>query len=120
MLLDRYSINASEGEMAYRAATSFLGTDAHSMVRALREKVSENGYQVRTRRVDYEECIRRGEPFLAHVRGANFGHAVLVERVSSEMATIVDPVDGLLHRLPRKEFEGIWDGTVIEIVPSAE
>jgi ABC-type bacteriocin/lantibiotic exporter with double-glycine peptidase domain len=120
MLLHRYGIRASEGEMAYLAGTSLFGTDAQAIARALQQKVRERGWQARARRSEYEECARRREPFLAHVQGPDLGHAVLVERMGGEQVEVVDPLEGSPRRLSREEFEGAWDGTVVEIVRSAE
>jgi hypothetical protein len=120
MLLHRYGIRASEGEMAYLAGTSLFGTDAPAMARALQEKVRERRWQARARHSGYAECVGRGEPFLAHLRGSDLGHAVLVEGVSWEQVEIVDPLEGSPRRLSREEFEGAWDGTVIEIVRRPE
>jgi hypothetical protein len=115
MLLHRYGIPASEGEMAYLAGTSLFGSDAHALARALDAKVRPHGWRASAGHADYEECVRRGEPFVAHVRGPSFGHAVLVERASRDGVQVVDPVEGKPGRMSRDEFKRAWDGTVIRV-----
>jgi hypothetical protein len=115
MLLHCYGISASEGEMAYLAGPSLFGSDAPAMARALAAKVRPHGWAVHAGHMDYAECVRRGGPFLVHVRGPDFGHAVLVEEVSEDGLRITDPLDGRPRRMSRGEFERVWDGTVIRI-----
>jgi hypothetical protein len=115
MLLHRYSVPASEGEMAYLAGTSLFGSDAPAMARALGAKVRPHGWAAHAGRAGYEDCVRWGGPFLAHVRGPDLGHAVLVEEASEDSLRITDPLDGRPRRMSRGEFERVWDGTVIRI-----
>lgn len=115
MLLRRHGIEASEGEMAYLAGTSLFGSDAYAMGRALSRKVRPHGWRAYAGHMSYEECVRRGEPFLAHVWGPDLGHAVLVERISREEVRIVDPLEGRPKRMPRGDFERVWDGTVVTV-----
>jgi hypothetical protein len=115
MLLHRYGIPASEGEMAYLAGTSLFGSDAPAMARALDAKVRPLGRRAHAGHADYDDCVRRGEPFLAHVQGRTTGHAVLVERMSEDGVQIVDPADGQPRPMPRAEFEQLWDGTVVRV-----
>jgi hypothetical protein len=116
MLLHHHGINASEGEMAYLAGTSLFGTDAHAMARALDQK----GYPHMTalvERTDYENLLRRGGPFLAHVQESFTGHALLVVAVSAEHVEVLDPLDGRQRRMSRVEFERVWDGMAISMIP---
>jgi hypothetical protein len=113
MLLHRLGIQSSEGEMAYLAGTSFLGTDAYAMARALREKVGSKGWNVEVRRLSYDDCIGKG-PFLAHIRNPA-GHAILVEKVTPTSVSAVDPADLKHLTASRAYFESIWDGTGIFI-----
>ncbi|MBY0231583.1 MAG: hypothetical protein K2W96_20040, partial [Gemmataceae bacterium] len=110
MLLRRYGIEAGEGEMAYLAGTSLFGSDAHALARALEAKAGLRAQGGRTR---WE--ARQGAPFIAHVRGASLGHAVLVERLDERGATITDPAGGGTRRMARGEFERAWDGTAVWI-----
>jgi hypothetical protein len=120
MLLHRYGVRASEGEMAYLAGTSLFGSDAPAMSRALNEKIRPNGWKAYAGHADYDQCLRRGVPFVAHVQRADLGHAVLVEQVSPDGVRIIDPIEGESKTLSRAGFELVWDGTVIWIDRRAE
>lgn len=115
MLLHCYGIRASEGEMAYLAGTSLLGSDGPQMARALDRKIESQGWRAFSRHMTYDECVRRGEPFLAHVQGATLGHAVLVKRITPDGVEIIDPVEGKSGTMTRADFENVWDGTVVGI-----
>jgi hypothetical protein len=113
MLLHRHGVKSSEGEMAYLAGTGPFGTDAHAMARALTEKLRPGGRAAVVRRGGYEDRVRDG-PFIAHVRlPGGGGHALLVERLSANWATVSDPADGQQRLVPRPAFEAMWDGTAI-------
>lgn len=116
MLLHRYGVTASEGEMAYLAGTSLLGTDARSVARALEAKVAPLGWKVEFGPGTYDECLRRGEPFLAHVSGPTLGHAVTVVGMTPDEVVYLDPADGKPGAMSRTRFEREWDGTVVRIV----
>jgi uncharacterized protein len=115
MLLHRYGIRASEGEMAYLAGTSLFGSDAPGMARALNEKVRPNGWKAFSGHASYDQSVWRGVPFLAHVQRADLGHAVLVEQVAPDGVRIIDPLEGESKQMSRAGFEQIWDGTVVWI-----
>ncbi len=116
MLLHQHGVPAGEGEMAYLAGTSPLGTDAAGIMRALQEKVGSRGWRVEAGHTTFDECLRRGEPFLAHVQGRYLGHAVLVAQIAPDEVTIFDPASGQAGTLNRQQFEGEWDGTAVRIV----
>lgn len=119
MLLHQYGIPASEGEMAYLANTSPFGSDAWSLARALDRKVASHGMRAEVLFTDYDACLKRGQPFLAHVhRSSTGGHGILVESMTPDFATIIDPADGLRSQEPRERFIKEWDSTAIYLVPS--
>ncbi|HEY1377313.1 MAG TPA: cysteine peptidase family C39 domain-containing protein [Gemmataceae bacterium] len=120
MFLHCHGIPASEGEMAYLAGTSLFGSDAWQTAAALDQKVRPSGRRAVILRSGYDECVERAEPFIGHVRGPSGGHAVLVKAVSPYGAEVVDPVEGFPKRLPRADFEAVWDGTVVAVVPAAD
>lgn len=116
MLLHLHGVTAGEGELAYLAGTTPLGTDAPGIVRALDAKAGSQGWHAEAGRTTYGECLRRGEPFLAHVRGQYLGHAVVVARIGEQGVSILDPADGKVKPIARAEFEENWDGTAVRLV----
>jgi hypothetical protein len=121
MLLKHFGVNTSEGEMAYLAGTTLLGTDASSIARALDEKARRHGLQADVRHTGYEACLDRDAPFLAHVRGKSFGHghALLIEQLFPDRVEYLDPGDGNRKTMMRDEFEQVWDGTAVYLVNSS-
>jgi len=118
MLLHRYGISSSEGELAYLAGTSLLGTDLYSITDALNAKLRAHGsgYQARIEAVVYEVWVGRGEPFLVPVNLPGLGaHAVLVERAEPEGVLLVDPRFGTRQRQSRQEFLAVWIGRGIRV-----
>ena len=116
MLLHRFGISSSEGEMAYLAGTTLLGTDAFNMARALDTKAQAHGLRVEVERSTYDEAVRRGEPFLAHIAGGVLGHAVTVAQMTPDGVVILDPATGQPYALTRQSFEAEWDGTAVRLV----
>ena len=116
MLLALAGIPASEGEMAYLSGTSLLGADAQGMSLALDQKAASHGWRVEAGPTTYDECVHRGGPFLAHVKGRTTGHAVVVYAAVPEGVIIFDPAVGRAHAEKREDFEPDWDGTAIRLV----
>ncbi|MBM3996502.1 MAG: hypothetical protein FJ303_20460 [Planctomycetes bacterium] len=113
MLLHHHGIQTTEGEMAYLANTSFLGTDAPSIARALTVKADQT-FDALILRADYGDCLRQPTPFLACIHVPRLGgHAVLVLSVDDSAMELVDPRFGQKQRMPRSEVEKQWDGTIV-------
>jgi hypothetical protein len=115
MLLHRVGVSAGEGEMAYLAGTSPIGSEPSGIIRALESKAEPYGWRVDARRTTYDACVGNG-PFLAHVREGFLGHALTVVGVAPDRVDILDPADGHPHPLSREEFEAVWDGIAIRLV----
>jgi hypothetical protein len=116
MLLHHYGIPASEGEMAYLANTSALGTDPYCMARALSLKARAEGWTATVHRTDYDACVRDGVPFLALVTlPAVGGHALFVEELTPEQARIIDPLSGVRSKVQRPRFMEWWGGKIIRL-----
>jgi Peptidase C39 family len=114
MLLHHYGIAASEGEMAYLANTSYLGTDARSIAHALTLKGRPHGLRAQVVLADYETCLGQPKPFLACVRVPGIGgHAVLVRRINAESIDLIDPRFGHRQTLLRAEIEPHWEGRIV-------
>lgn len=118
MLLHQYGFpNASEGECAYLANTSFFGTDSHIMARAITQKIGKRGVRAIAVTATYQDMIDLGKPFIAQMQMESVGnHAVLVRRLSQHMVEVIDPLDGN----PRddwkpKRFQEMWTGHAIVI-----
>jgi hypothetical protein len=117
MLLHHPRIASSEEEMAYLANTSLGGTDDFAMVRALTAKGEPHGWHAETDEPGYDKCVRRQEPFIAHVDLPDIGlHAIFVDSVWPDFVEVVDPIDGVPTRLARADFEDMWNGALVRLV----
>ena len=112
MLLDRHGIPATEREMAELCVTcNATGTTQSGLMRGLRIKVGDRK-SVRIGRPAFEQipipCIvsLRLSPILTH--------SALVERVTPEEVSVVDPLYGR-GRLNRTVFDREWMGTAVWI-----
>ncbi len=110
MLLDRYGIEASEGDVAYAAGTSFFGTDQFELAQGLGSLASAEG---RAAFATYDECVALGRPFIAYIR-TDFGrHAILVDEIDAQGVVAVDPQFGGVTNYTRSEFERVWSGIAV-------
>jgi hypothetical protein len=127
MLLHHHGIRASEGELAYLSNTSLLGTTSLDMADALRAQL-ETGWFRQTgwfrpvvERIPYDKLVSKHWAFVADVDLPNIGgHAVFVRLATAQVVELVDPRDGTLQQMPRREFERIWEGTALLIVSEYE
>jgi ABC-type bacteriocin/lantibiotic exporter with double-glycine peptidase domain len=117
MLLHRYGIAASEGEMAYLANTSLFGTSEYGIAQALTAKMQDRTGFAAVEETDYEELVRIGQPFIAHVNPPGIGpHSIFVQRARPSYVVVIDPLDGFRKKLSRREFAEDWDGTIVRLV----
>jgi ABC-type bacteriocin/lantibiotic exporter with double-glycine peptidase domain len=122
MLLHHHGIRAGEGEMAYRANTTFFGTEEYTMARALTAMVRARGWYAVAEWSDYEACVRRDKPFIAHVVPPELGeeHAVFIRKVGRKFVVMIDPLDGVARRYARADFEAIWVGMLVRLVTDVQ
>jgi hypothetical protein len=119
MLLHAHGISATEGEMAYLAGTSWMGTDLYATAEALDRKAAPSGLRARVERTDFETCLARGVPFVVTVRLPGIGgHALFVERIDARGVEVIDPIRGRRQVLPRERFESLWEGRIVFLSPA--
>ena len=121
MLLHRYGIRASEGEMAELACTGILGTDDFFLARAVDRVAAGRGMHSRLRWLDYQAAMRLRRPFVAGMDDpAVGGHALLVTRLEPKKAGVVDPLVGQETPTRRQDFEAMWMGGATYVIPRME
>lgn len=112
---------ASEGELAYLSRTSFFGTDALALSRALDIKVRSKDASATFQNTDYERCLELRLPFIATVRTAGiYYHAVFVERITSDYVVVIDPATGARRTTSRSQFQKQWNGEAVQVIVPAE
>jgi len=117
MLLHAHGIEISEGELAYRAGTSFLGTDADSLARAI-QRVLPPGLRSEVVRSVSDLDGAGDAPFVAYIGGRFAGHAIVVRPLPDGRLEIVDPAFGSVEIESREWLLSIWDRIAVRITPS--
>jgi MFS family permease len=113
MLLARYDVDVSEGQMAYLAGTSRFGTDEHELAAAINVAAGSQGVRVAATRGTIDEWTGRPRPFIAYVELSFGTHAILVESITPKLVEFVDPLRGDRQWVDRATFESVWLGVAI-------
>lgn len=118
MLLQRYGIIATEGEMAYLSDTSLLGVSLHGLAHALDTKAEATGWCARVECATYDAGRACQAPFIAEMRVLGLKtHAIFVERLAEDHAEVIDPWWGKREKMPRAYFEETWTGRMVRLGP---
>jgi hypothetical protein len=116
MLLHQNNLSFTEGELAYLAGTSLLGTDLYSMAQAVTALCQERGWRGEVERATYDTWVERGEPFVAHTNLPGLGgHALFIRRLTPYLAEVIDPRFGQPQKLSRAEFLQLWEGRALRL-----
>jgi len=116
MLLHQNNLSFTEGELAYQASTSLLGTDLYSMAQVLTDLGRDQGWYGEVERVDYDTWVERGEAFVAHTNLPGLGgHALFVRCLTPELAEVVDPRFGQPEKMSRADFLRLWEGRTLRL-----
>jgi Peptidase C39 family len=115
MLLYRYGIRISEGELAELANTNLLqGTSPYALGRAVDRVARRHRMRGRVRRVDYARAMRLRRSFVAFVKEPGLGgHALCVLAVEGARVLALDPLSGAPETLSRAEFAAGWDRVIV-------
>ena len=75
------------------------------------------GLEARGVRGDYDTLIQHGVyPAIAHIVVKNaLHHFVVIYKADSKHIQVMDPADGKMHKITRKEFEKEWTGILLLI-----
>ncbi len=114
MLLHAHGIEASEGELAYEAETSFFGTSLAALANVISKRAHSSGMSARVERLPFDTWAERQTPFLAQVQSSG-GHALFVERLTDKEGHVIDPATGKRAVLPRAAFLRTWEGRGISL-----
>lgn len=118
MLLARYGVERSEGELAYAVGTSLFGTDQYELARGLGAFGSGEG---RTAFLTFDDARALARPFIAYIWTDIGRHAVLVDSIGDEGVLAIDPRFGTEVEYTHGEFEATWTGIAIwlEALPAS-
>jgi peptidase C39-like protein len=115
MLLHRFGIRISEGELAELAGTNPLqGTAPYALARAVDRAARRHGMRGRIQRMDDARARRLARPFVAFVNEPGIGgHALCVLKFDPARVWVIDPLAGAQETILREEFVAEWDPVII-------
>jgi hypothetical protein len=115
MLLSCYGIRASEGIMAELARTNpIFGTNIYALGAAVDEVAHSYRRRAHAEALTMDRAARLHRPFVAFIdRPGIGGHAILVQRITSDAVWVVDPLEGAEDKLSRPAFEEQWRGEAV-------
>jgi hypothetical protein len=119
MLLYRYNVRVSEGQLAEGAGTNpLIGTDEFALARAMEPITAAQNLRATARRLSYEAARQLACPFVAYLRRPGIGgHAILVIEADQTSVTTADPLFGTTEKMTRTDFEEEWSGVAIWLTP---
>lgn len=122
MLLARWGIDASEGELAEAAGTSpMMGTDAVALARVLRRYAAPRGLTVHVAKLDQAAAQALARPFVASIKLASgVGHSVLVQGIASDGVHVADPLSGDRRVVPHASWAKQWRDVCVWLAPAAK
>jgi ABC-type bacteriocin transporter len=97
----------------------FAGTDKKGTnVLGLIEASSKIGFLARGVRGEWDSLFKIPKPAIAHIIVREvLHHYVVIYRTTKTFIEIMDPGDGLFHKVPHDEFKKQWTGVLILIAP---
>ena len=99
------------------AGTDKKGTNLLGLYQAA-EKI---GFQVKGLKGNMEALLKMPTPCIAHVIVKEaLHHYVVIYSIKKEVVKYMDPSDGQMHKLSFDDFEEIWTGALLMLIPSSE
>jgi ATP-binding cassette subfamily B protein len=97
------------------ATTDQRGTNMLGMVKA----ATRLGFQAKGVRGTLESLPKIPLPAIAHVvlKDQQLHHYVVIYRVARGRVTYMDPADGQVHRVPLADFQQLWSGVLLLLLP---
>lgn len=96
------------------ANTDKKGTNVLGLIEA-GEKL---GFQIKAAKGPFESLFKIPLPAIAHMVLVNqLQHYVVIFKVTKRHIIFMDPADGRVHKKPHDEFEKIWSGVIILMLP---
>jgi len=99
------------------ASTDQSGTTVLGLMQA----AERLGFQVKGVRGRRESLPEIPLPAIAHIiTSEEYSHYVVIYRSGKQYVELMDPADGAFHRQTVEEFERIWTGVLVLLVPDGE
>ncbi len=111
-----YNITASVSEVRGFAGTDKLGTNIKGLLTA----ATHIGFQAKGAKGTLEQLSLIPLPSIAHVVLENgFHHYIVIYKISKHWVEYMDPQDGLMHKIKYADFQNIWSGVLVLLIPDS-
>ena len=109
-----YQLQLPVSRIRQYAGTDKRGTNVLGLLTA----AEQLGFQAKGAKGTMESLAKIPLPAIAHIVLPNgLHHYVVLYRVKSGSVTYMDPADGELHTKSNTEFEKIWSGVIVLLLP---
>jgi ATP-binding cassette, subfamily C, bacteriocin exporter len=109
-----YSLTLPVARIRQFAGTDKKGTNVLGLV----EAAGKMGFLAKGVRGEWDSLFKIPKPAIAHVVVKEIlQHYVVLIKTTDKYIEIMDPADGLLHRVPHDEFRKQWTGVLVLIAP---
>jgi ATP-binding cassette, subfamily C, bacteriocin exporter len=112
-----YQLQLPVSRIRQYAGTDKFGTNVLGMI----EAAERLGFQAKGAKGPLESLHKIPLPAIAHVIiKDDLHHFVVIYNITSKYITIMDPVDGAIHKKTISDFQKEWTGVIILLLPDEE
>ncbi len=109
-----YKLKIPVSQIRQYAGTDKRGTNVLGLV----EAAELLGFQVKGVKGTFESLSKIPLPAIAHINIENkLLHYVVIYKVESKTVTVMDPGDGKFHEYSNEEFQKLWTGVLVLMLP---
>ena len=109
-----YNLNMPVARIRQLAGTDKKGTNILGLI----EAAAKMGFLAKGVRGEWDSLFKIPKPAIAHVIVKEvLHHYVVLVKTTDKYIEIMDPADGLLHKVSHEEFKKQWTGVLVLIAP---
>lgn len=109
-----YNLQLPVARIRQLAATDSKGTNVLGVI----EAANKIGFQAKGVKGPFEALFNIPKPAIAHVIvQEKLHHFVVICKVTKTHVVIMDPADGLYHKMPHAQFTAMWTNVLILLMP---
>src|SRR5580704_6519328 len=113
-IASHYKLNLPLARIRQLASTDKKGTSVLGLLEAL-EKL---GFQAKGVRGKMDSLAKIPKPAIAHVVVKKvLHHYMVIYKAAGNYIEVMDPADGQMRRYLREEFESMWTGVLVILLP---
>ncbi len=112
-----YQLQMPVARIRQLAATDSKGTNVLGLI----EAAGKLGFQAKGVKGPFEALFSIPKPAIAHVVvKERLHHFVVIYRVTKTHVVVMDPGDGMYHKLSHDEFKAMWTNVLVLLLPGSE